>query len=328
MPADGPPRPVRRGAPRVLRRARRARRGDALPPPRHGGPRGPRRAARRGGEHYTARGGRSPINDLNRDLLARLRGELERRGIDRRSSGATATPSRSSRTPCGRRSTSAPPGSSRSSRVPTPATPRAASTARTSRPPSPSWARRPTASSSTRCGRMPCTPVGRSWLRALVAALRSLPDPSTARILYVTHSVPEAMDDTSGPGDGEGNLYSDQHVRSRGGSPTRSTGSSAPPCPASSSSAPDRVLRPSPGWSRTSTTASWSSRARVAAPSSSRRSGSCPTTWRWSTTSTPRPPRRLRASGSPSSGADPRHRRGVRRGPRRPAPGAGGGGPR
>ena len=34
------------------------------------------------GEHYVARGGRSPINDLNRDLLARLRAELDRRGID------------------------------------------------------------------------------------------------------------------------------------------------------------------------------------------------------------------------------------------------------
>src|SRR5688572_17205577 len=32
------------------------------------------------GEHYVARGGRSPINDLNRDLLARLRAELDRRG--------------------------------------------------------------------------------------------------------------------------------------------------------------------------------------------------------------------------------------------------------
>jgi ferrochelatase len=34
------------------------------------------------GEHYHARGGRSPINELNRELLARLRAELDRRGID------------------------------------------------------------------------------------------------------------------------------------------------------------------------------------------------------------------------------------------------------
>lgn len=37
--------------------------------------------------------------------------------------------------------------------------------------------------------------------------------PATTRLLFVTHSVPEAMDDTSGPGDGDGNLYVDQHLR-------------------------------------------------------------------------------------------------------------------
>ena len=38
-------------------------------------------------------------------------------------------------------------------------------------------------------------------------------DPATTRLLFVTHSVPEAMDDTSGPGDGDGNLYVEQHLR-------------------------------------------------------------------------------------------------------------------
>lgn len=38
-------------------------------------------------------------------------------------------------------------------------------------------------------------------------------DRATTRLLFVTHSVPDAMDDTSGPGDGEGNLYVDQHLR-------------------------------------------------------------------------------------------------------------------
>src|SRR5688572_29777220 len=33
-------------------------------------------------EHYLDRGGRSPINDLHRDLLRRLRAELARRGIE------------------------------------------------------------------------------------------------------------------------------------------------------------------------------------------------------------------------------------------------------
>jgi ferrochelatase len=36
---------------------------------------------------------------------------------------------------------------------------------------------------------------------------------ASTRLLFVTHSVPEAMDDTSGPGDGDGNLYVDQHLR-------------------------------------------------------------------------------------------------------------------
>lgn len=34
------------------------------------------------GEHYLARGGRSPINDLNRELVAALRAELSRRGAE------------------------------------------------------------------------------------------------------------------------------------------------------------------------------------------------------------------------------------------------------
>lgn len=32
-----------------------------------------------------------------------------------------------------------------------------------------------------------------------------------AHVVCVTHSIPQAMDDTSGPGDGDGNLYSAQH---------------------------------------------------------------------------------------------------------------------
>lgn len=31
-------------------------------------------------------------------------------------------------------------------------------------------------------------------------------------LVFVTHSIPDAMDDTSGPGDGEGNAYSHQHL--------------------------------------------------------------------------------------------------------------------
>jgi ferrochelatase len=44
-----------------------------------------------------------------------------------------------------------------------------------------------------------------------VRGLSSRPD-DEVRLVFVTHSVPEAMDDTSGPGDGEGNLYRREHL--------------------------------------------------------------------------------------------------------------------
>ena len=47
---------------------------------------------------------------------------------------------------------------------------------------------------------------------ALVAALRRLEDPASARVLFVTHSIPAAMDAASGPGPEE-LRYSAQHVR-------------------------------------------------------------------------------------------------------------------
>ncbi|MGW5237995.1 ferrochelatase [Monashia sp. NPDC004114] len=48
----------------------------------------------------------------------------------------------------------------------------------------------------------------------LVRTLRAVdgaPDEELA-LLFVTHSIPDAMDDTSGPGDGDGNLYRRQHL--------------------------------------------------------------------------------------------------------------------
>ncbi|HET8768438.1 MAG TPA: ferrochelatase [Pedococcus sp.] len=47
---------------------------------------------------------------------------------------------------------------------------------------------------------------------AVREVLRSGEDPGSVRLLFVTHSIPTAMDDTSGPGDGEGNAYSRQHL--------------------------------------------------------------------------------------------------------------------
>ncbi len=51
-------------------------------------------------------------------------------------------------------------------------------------------------------------------LGRLVASLRALdgqPDEEVA-LLFVTHSIPDTMDETSGPGDGEGHLYQRQHL--------------------------------------------------------------------------------------------------------------------
>ncbi|MDO5503777.1 MAG: ferrochelatase [Actinomycetia bacterium] len=54
-------------------------------------------------------------------------------------------------------------------------------------------------------------------LAALTAALREAvaaagADQGPPALLFVTHSIPTAMDETSGPGDGEGHLYSRQHL--------------------------------------------------------------------------------------------------------------------
>ncbi len=44
-----------------------------------------------------------------------------------------------------------------------------------------------------------------------VRGLADVPDDDLA-LLFVTHSIPDAMDETSGPGDGEGRLYQEQHL--------------------------------------------------------------------------------------------------------------------
>jgi ferrochelatase len=44
-----------------------------------------------------------------------------------------------------------------------------------------------------------------------VRALGERPD-DEVRLVFVTHSIPEAMDDTSGPGSGEGNAYRREHL--------------------------------------------------------------------------------------------------------------------
>ena len=166
------------------------------------------------GEHYFARGGRSPINDLNRDLLARLRAELDRREIStpRLWGNRNSEPFLA-----GAVHEALDQGASRVLALVTSAYSCYSSCRQY---------REDLAAAVDEVG--PAADglvidkvrpyfghpgVGRAWRRALVEALSALPDPTSVRILYVTHSIPTAMDDTSGPGDGEGNLYVDQHVR-------------------------------------------------------------------------------------------------------------------
>ncbi|MEO8829467.1 ferrochelatase [Lapillicoccus sp.] len=53
----------------------------------------------------------------------------------------------------------------------------------------------------------------RANTRLVVDALRGRSDVADDElaVLFVTHSIPDAMDETSGPGDGEGRLYQEQH---------------------------------------------------------------------------------------------------------------------
>jgi ferrochelatase len=166
------------------------------------------------GEHYFDRGGRSPINDLNRDLIARLRAELDRRGLDvpvvwgNRNSEPFFADAVRQCLDLG------------ATRVVTLLTSAYSSYS------SCRQYRENLAAAVEEVGAAADGLVvdkvrpyfshpglGTAWSRALVAALERLADPSAARLLFVTHSVPTAMDDTSGPGDGDGNLYVDQHLR-------------------------------------------------------------------------------------------------------------------
>ena len=242
-------------------------------------------------------------------------------------------------TPCARRTRARhAPGASPSSPAPTPPTPPAASTARTS----------PTRSAPGRrrghrdlvvdkirpyCNhpglrRAPTPPGHRGAARRWRDGARR----RASRLLFVTHSIPDAMDETSGPGDGEGHLYQPPAPRARRPrSPTRSTRRSGRDLDGelvfcSRSGPPTQPwLEPDVNDRLEELAAEGATRS-----SSSRRSASSPTTWRSSTTSTPRPPRRPSGSGCgwcgcPPSGTDEAFVAGLvdllararRRGPRR-----------
>ena len=109
---------------------------------------------------------------------------------------------------------------------------------------------------------------------AVLAGLADLPEPARegARLVFVTHSVPTAMDDVAGPG---GHAYVRQHEdvsATVAAAVTARTGRDG--APGTSSTARARARRPSPGWSPTSTTTCGTCTRAGCPASSSSRSGS------------------------------------------------------
>ncbi len=165
-------------------------------------------------EHYHHFGGRSPINDQNRALLGALRAELDRRGID--------APLR-----WGNRNFD--PFLTEALRDAASAGMRRLVTVVTSAYSCYSSCRQYREDLAAAVGRLAEEGLvigvdkvrpyfshpgfSAANTRLVTEAVRPLRDaPSgTVRVVYVTHSIPAAMDDTSGPGDSEGNAYSRQH---------------------------------------------------------------------------------------------------------------------
>lgn len=166
------------------------------------------------GEHYTLFGGRSPINDQNRALQAALRAELDRRGSDtallwgNRNWEPYLVDALSELAANGAR------------RVLT------VTTSAYSSYSSCRQYRENLADADAALRERGVDLVidkvrpyahhpgfSRTMQRLVTTAVRTvLPADQAPHLLFVTHSIPTAMDDTSGPGDGEGNLYSSQHA--------------------------------------------------------------------------------------------------------------------
>jgi ferrochelatase len=169
------------------------------------------------GEHYYRFGGRSPINDQNRALLAALRTELDRREID---------------TPLVWGNRNFTPFTVEALREAHGAGMRRVVTIVTSAYSSYSSCRQyreDLAAAQTEAVdegldiavdkiRPYCNHPGfsRANARLVTDAVRGLVrddvDAAGIRLVFVTHSIPTAMDETSGPGDSEGHLYSRQHI--------------------------------------------------------------------------------------------------------------------
>ena len=169
------------------------------------------------GEHYYRFGGRSPINDHNRALMAALRAELDRRGIDtpvvwgnRNFTPFTVDALREA-------------GSRGMARLVTILTSAYSSYSSCRQYREDLAAAREQAAEEGIVVEIDkvrpyCNHPGfsRANARLVTEAVRGLvrggTDPNGIRLLFVTHSIPTAMDETSGPGEEDGRLYSRQHV--------------------------------------------------------------------------------------------------------------------
>lgn len=169
-------------------------------------------------EHYHHMGGRSPINDQNRALIAALEAELKRRDIDvpvlwgnRNSEPFLADTLRDALEHGQRRilavttSAYASYSSCRQYREDF------AAAVTTLHEPGVADVETLTIDKIRQYATHPA--FGRTNARLVTDATRAfagVPD-ENIRLVFVTHSIPLAMDDTSGPGDGDGNLYWQQH---------------------------------------------------------------------------------------------------------------------
>ena len=166
-------------------------------------------------EHYHHFGGRSPINDQNRALIAALRAELDSRGIE---------------TPILWGNRNSEPFIDDALRAAHAAGHRRVVVLTTSAYSSYSSCRQYRENLADAAATVaeegielqidkvaPYAPrpgFAAANLDELLRALRGLDGAPDAEIglLFVTHSVPDAMDELSGPGDGEGHLYQRQHL--------------------------------------------------------------------------------------------------------------------
>jgi ferrochelatase len=167
------------------------------------------------GEHYFAFGGRSPINDQNRALLAALRAEVSARGLEipvlwgNRNSAPFITDALREAHAAGHRRIVAITTSAYSSysscrqyreNLADAVGTLADEGHRLDVDKIAQYAARPGFRAAN---------LGR--LVEALGALDGVPDKEVA-LLFVTHSIPVTMDETSGSGDGEGHLYQRQHL--------------------------------------------------------------------------------------------------------------------